>query len=624
MAATITLATASGTLEYNGIRFLVYSSKMSGEPVYDDAGRMVKWVAWTVEVEAFVNEGPGVTTDATLKTMRQKLTQPGAILRYDDKGFGAFVINEGVVQDVNWGPKPKLMSYVPIGNTQYAHVVWKCTAHIPECPSAIYKKALMMADYTVKHTFDSDGYCTQSISGALEIPLTFKGAGASRLVTDDADKYRHLVWFPEKPGYFRKDSTYTLSMDRRRLEFSIVDEEIPIPLPNSLTYCKVNHKVKSSGTGFVSWTCDFTGTMRVTPTRPRSDSLARFLMICLDRINHTRRAIGLVGVAPARPAVPGVGGIGGIWTLPRIIAGTVGLPAIGPVGGIAAGLGGELTPTVIVTDLEIDEDIFGREDKFRLSYRLIVSNLADIARASGLWKPVDGTSWVAWQDSIKDSHGIRGHSRVGMRIAGSESLVDLCDKKTTTVTDVKESQLPRQVTGQGSDPQRAAGVRIGGSISSLYPPETSWLYYKTYFVYNQEGRVVWHEPLDGTVTERTPSVDPLGQWRNMSRSQVVTGPNVQSSQTEDLVQRISPPAGLVVLQGVAARVFHQIPIPELLAFEGKAVTEVDRSVVKTVIANYGDVPVYGTAWRLVYKLSTTAARLPVQANPALQYNAKNT
>src|SRR5262249_11597232 len=118
------LLPATGELYYNGWTWdSLHHTAIRGVPVYDDANRMVKWIAWSIEVSGFINAGAGATSDNTMASLRRDLTNPGKTFRYNNKGFGALVVNDpssGNVWDVNWGPKPTLFDFKPIGSRDTA------------------------------------------------------------------------------------------------------------------------------------------------------------------------------------------------------------------------------------------------------------------------------------------------------------------------------------------------------------------------------------------------------------------------------------------------------------------------------------------------------------------------
>ncbi len=170
----MTLA-ATGELAYNGVEFSgLFRSRVRGRRIPDRANRTTKWVEYTIEARGYVTASPGyggaanATTDQEMETKRQALMATGGELQYEDKGFGtSFHVNgSGTMKDANWGPKPLLISFDPVGNDQAALVEWQCVTCVPECSGANYEG---IADYSYEtsYSIDQDAYTTRMISGML-------------------------------------------------------------------------------------------------------------------------------------------------------------------------------------------------------------------------------------------------------------------------------------------------------------------------------------------------------------------------------------------------------------------------------------------------------------------------
>src|SRR5262249_12969918 len=146
------------------------------DPVYDDSGRMVKFVRGTLEIEAYMFPGclepfetstrgfggmvelpyhsagePGtgavtalivngddVTTDTTLNVIKARLSEPCQPLSFTDQGFGDVRLNfvsgsqpQGP-QDVDNGPKPQKVQWQPLTNKS-AKVNWVCEFAFSPC-----------------------------------------------------------------------------------------------------------------------------------------------------------------------------------------------------------------------------------------------------------------------------------------------------------------------------------------------------------------------------------------------------------------------------------------------------------------------------------------------------------
>jgi hypothetical protein len=197
----------------------------------DEAQRTTVYVEHSLEVEGYVvpNVVTG-TTDTVLSTARKLLTAQGGALDYSDKGFGDLVVNveAGGVRDVSWGPHPEILEWIPLGGDGVGtcKVVWRVTTRIPECTSAVYAGAPLALNYEQDFSIDEAGYTTVGTSGYIEIPMT-RRTQTDRSLPDSADQYRERLQAAVPLGYRRNSQDYRLSKDKRRLDFSWRDEEIP-------------------------------------------------------------------------------------------------------------------------------------------------------------------------------------------------------------------------------------------------------------------------------------------------------------------------------------------------------------------------------------------------------------
>ena len=156
--------------------------------------------------------------------------------------------------DVAWGPTPILFDTRPVGDTHAWEIVWGVKVCVPECDAAQYKRQIMAFNYDVRYAQDAGGYTHRTVSGSLEIPLTRKGAG-NRGVPETVDEYTNKI-LVECPAGFRQTSfDRTVSMDRRRLEFTCTQEQLPGPVPPlGILRVKLGNRTQNVAEGnLVNW-----------------------------------------------------------------------------------------------------------------------------------------------------------------------------------------------------------------------------------------------------------------------------------------------------------------------------------------------------------------------------------
>lgn len=589
-----------GLLTYNGVKFdALYSSDIQGEPVYDDAKRTIKFLRWAITVSARITpQGADSTTDPYLLTLRQKLTRPGQILQYQAKGFGDFIINNPAVGvwDVDWGPKPELLSFKPIGNNLAALVVWRCTVAIPECPTALFQRAVMMLNYSASWDIDTDGYHIINTSGALEIPITYRSGNK---VADNADNYRELAVPPVNLNFQRKQN-FRLSADRRRLEFSITDTEMPVPLPVGTTLAQVKYKVHSNTggvAGFLRWMHTISGTFRILPDRPKAEAFDKFFNIVAQKIN---------GIIRSRDESP------------------IHRPCL-----------------VMLTNFEMENDVFGKDSTYSISFIGIGYSLKTVLQVSGLFAPLsnnlqpvgqapnppesDFSAYARWQiENQKMAGNVRGNikARFG-KIA--DVLLDLCAASPPVPS--RPSSDTTGITGGGSQSKSPtpdlltpirANLGVSGAGGAAYGEEAnSWLMYDCGVEYYEDDHVLRHKPLAGTLTLKTGLADSSKLSASAARQQDGGESFGPMTDTPDRFQRVASPSAVLKLRGMAMRVGHQIAAPRILAMGGHNIAQASQALVPRTIGAIQGIPIYLLTWDITYLCSVVPSALPSVANPAL-------
>ena len=108
------------TIIYNNYQFdVAHRMRISGRIEYDDADRAMKWIVYTIDITGEVTlAGLGPNGQAqfttTMDTVYQLLTEPGQELVIQSAGFKTFRVNALGVNDVQWGPKPRVLDWEPL------------------------------------------------------------------------------------------------------------------------------------------------------------------------------------------------------------------------------------------------------------------------------------------------------------------------------------------------------------------------------------------------------------------------------------------------------------------------------------------------------------------------------
>ena len=588
---TVVLKNADlGELSYNGWVFdSFHHSKVTNRVVPDDAGRVVKWQEVTIEVEADIDLSSFPDQNTAVHNLWNSLTEPGGSLAYSDKGFGEFKVNhpDTDVRDVNWGPKPEMIDFVPVGGNRVVHIHWKVTAHVVSCSPAFYKRHLFNFTFEVGYDLDSDGYLTRSLSGAYEIPLTFatnQGAGGVLTVPDSADNWWKRVCPPVPVGFQRVTKNRRVSKDRRRVDYQIVDKELPVPLMPDCTMIEAKYRVRNEkGMIFANWACTISGTVRINPALPRSASWDRFGLLVRSRLNWIRRNVA----APGQP-VP-----------------------TGPVGKRISG--------VLLMNTEFEEDIFGKDARFSVTFRMLGATLRWILQQSGLWLPVPKTSYAIWKASMDRRINLPHGPSEAVMSATDDVMIDLCGGPASAVVspgriNALNADMDAQSRAAGGNAPETSGA-LGDSSEQFPDAEHSWISYRSNLDFVEDDNIIRHKPLAGKVTVSSPkqaangSVGPI-QSRTGDPDFLLADWNVP-----DIQQRVCSPDTSVVLSGTAIRLGYRAEAPRLIRFGGKTLTQTAANIKEVELGNIEGIPVYGLAWRIEYNLSEPAQKMDTLANP---------
>lgn len=426
----MTILSDVGTVGYNGYVFDGASHiTIKCEPVYDDAQRTVIYHRYVVDVQTVVASAVG--TDLTLLGIRSLLSKAGQILIVENKGFSSLTVNAtGGVQDVAFGPKPKIVAWEPIGSLNAAQVTWQCETCIPYCLGPAEVQGLLAFNYAADYSIDHRLMTTRTIAGYLEIAMT-RAAPTSGIVPDTADAYRYLV-NPTVPERFQRTAqNYHLSLDKRRLEFSLVDTEIPSrnPWPRGVVKVDARHRVNWTRRGGAAAKLRnvLSVDVELAPDQPALNAWAIFEAIAKKRLDIAR---------------------------------------------------GEYSEGVLIEDLTAEEDLFGRGASFGIAYT-IMAPLKSLLTASGLWAPVTDSTWSQYHASVDNTSGVRGYANL-RHSAATDVIIDVC----------LGAQFPTLANTEGL-PAVQQGTSTQKKLQNQTPqPEQSWLQYEAEVAIDRERPVV--------------------------------------------------------------------------------------------------------------------------------------
>jgi hypothetical protein len=374
-----------GIVSYNGYQFDGASHvTIRCEPHYDDAQRTVVYHKYTISVKAVIADSGG--TGLSLADIRNRLTKAGQSLIVSNQGFYNLYANvaspDGYINDVAFGPKPRVLSWTPIGSAYACEIDWEVETCISYCALPQYYSGIMAFNYQVTYAIDFRGLTVRTISGYYEIAMT----RTLYTIPDTADAYRTFV-SPRIPTRFQRTSqNWNISLDKRRMDFSVVDTELPSnnPYPNGVVSIDAKHSVRwSRNRGWTHLWNTINVDIEMAPDQPMLNAYAAFAAIVKKRVDIARAAY---------------------------------------------------TSGVFLDDLSAEEHLFSRRCSFSVSYR-ILSELKQFLADSGLWTPLSTNTWEQWAFSIANITDQRGYANL-QHVPTNDAIVDPCGSTPSIPWDV--------------------------------------------------------------------------------------------------------------------------------------------------------------------------------------------
>ena len=450
-----TLLPDIGTVSYNGVTFsALYKSNLSGNSVYDAANRTVKLVEWKLSVDGFVTLPDGQpTTDAAWTKLRKQLTYPGGVLIYQNKGFGPLVVNKDIKsKDVEWGPRPQILEFTPLGQSRSAFIRWVVTTRIPEQG---YIGPLLQFNSDIALDYDEDGYSRVSTKGTLEIPLTRVLGNNSNKVFKSADDFRKrflTLFGVDTLKRFRVvRRNFSLSRDRRTLEWEYALEELPPhSLPSGIPHARGTYSVRNMDpVSMIRWLCSMKCTYVVPKDQPRNVSYWAFMTLLHHRMVQSQK--GLIpnlanNAAAGQQGDKGGGGIGVGGGLAAAVA-LAFFPKTVIVGGVAylasrvwnafteeeeklhPNDNGQLKMRAILQTIGFDEGLYldSKTVTYEATWWLFTAQ-SHFMDASGIFTASPAEDASLWATSVQNIMGPQSwlENRLGPSLlADSEIIVDL-------------------------------------------------------------------------------------------------------------------------------------------------------------------------------------------------------
>lgn len=533
-----------GVVSYNGFVFGPFRSVTSQVgSIYDEAGRVVIASEITLTVHAIIHGETVAAHAANMDEVLSMLAANGGRLVVRRIGLGSD-IDSSINPDLNFGPKPQVVSCRPVGNELAWEIVW--TVVYRRAPLFVAKSqagAITAANWDIEFSIDENGLVTRSVSGYIEILVVPKSAGGNATV--DAGKIENVFLGALKiekiPWMRRVSARRRINHAKNRIDFAVVDTELEdSAYPQGITHAEAELTIENNPPGFVNWTAALSASFTVAPGLPKSIAATRWFLMLFD------------AAAKAREAVKSAKGV------------------------------------VIPERFRITVPKFGRTCRFAASWRMTAC-LHDILAKSGLWEPVAGTDYNLWSQSM-DAAGVNNLNGVStLGLYGDDFIINLGSSHKTM--DVKT---------KGLKPDRIAAID-----QKLLCPEVteeqSYLGWENRIRAAQEQNAVIHRPMQ-KVAPILGAIAGGGTPSAIAAGVISYFLQPETGLKQDVIQRTGKTDNMVVMSGKSMRLKFAAEVPRLKKVAGADVFQLAERVESRAFTGIFDCPVIVTRWTILYRV----------------------
>ena len=346
-------------VQYNGVEFKSATrTQVQIRPVYDQSDRSIKYWVHTITIIGEVEPDTVLGDETSTKEVSDiiaKLSQPNQELTIQDNGIYNF---SSLSADMNYGPKPRVLTWEPVGGRRVARIAWVvewattgCTTDTQDGRQELnaYLQGVTAFEYSSTYTV-TKGITFRSIVGHIEI--------ANPLQTTSAASYRDrlLSLFEIPPRFVRESYTATVSGDDRRLDFTVTDRAIESQnaLPPYILEANVSHSLQNTRPySNQQWTHNISGSLHVPLSVHNEWAWQMFRDIVMSRLEGMRRN-----------------------------------PTQGD------------KPSALVMNISAHEEIFGKRHNFSVTVLQTRALLSFMSGVTGIFEDI-GTSWEAHHQSMQ-------------------------------------------------------------------------------------------------------------------------------------------------------------------------------------------------------------------------------
>lgn len=574
--------TGAGTISYNGFSFPGprVTSGISMVAEYDPSGRSVMGWRHTIRIECYMTgddmaqagqTGEGYRPDPTgdpndtlsapgsmnyvVENAKRLLGQAGGILVYKHQGFGEqFEINTaaGSRNDLMWGPKPKSMQWRQLGPGMAWHLTYELEFMLSRCKTPVTAQGEILAqNFTTDFSIDMEGLTVRTIAGSIIIAQT-RGAVTDTRARFTADTFKDnvIARFQIPEGWVRRTQTNKISEDHSRLDFTVIDAELPSDdaFPVGVSKIDFTQTVSARRPTFMTLSVTMSVSVSVRKNIPMSFAFEKIILMLRERVGYMKA----------------------------------------------------LATLILLQDFSISESPFSNQLTVNVGYMVGVKDLSNVIESTGLFRAWTVNNWRDWAiDSNRGAFRPRGFANMRDLIE-SDVISDPCALMNPDTVPIGPTQRSTQT----------ANKRLTGDCFPYYiayNPSTEFQNKNRDIIHR---KIIRSAPSRYTADTYG---NPNGQGQNPPTNDQSADPQFDQYATppdEDVYEVQALSAGgenELEFSGTALRTAQPAVIPDLRnGWDGK---EQSDKVVKTrskikheIVGDVGGCPVYRTQWSIGYKV----------------------
>lgn len=567
MTAVVNVSAQGNTIEYNGIQFGGGDSPyrmtppnytISGQNVYDESGLAVLYTRYTMSVQTILTESSQAQLELNMGSFRYRLMEAGKTLSLRGVAFDSFntTVNS---MDHEGGPKPLGIQCNPLG-----YLAWECIWTVQFSIKLTIVEAGGFSAFNFSTTWQNDfeGSCTRTIAGYFEILHERNKTDPSKLKFV-ADQFRNNINVVCPAGFRRITNTWQENQTHNRLDFVVVDEQLPgdVPIPG-FTKCEgdVSFVAGDGKGGFNEGLVTLNMAMTVAPNQPRSLAGHAFIAAVMAKQASMARTLGTKGV-------------------------------------------------VLPISLQIKAAKFDRARSTVASCTWRVTKcLNDMLKAAGLWDPITtningrvtpSSAYNVWRASVNGLWNNRG-------TAGLQSLVS-----EATIVDLSFAGTNNITIGNSPVNSDVANARTLPSLSCPEVPlDGGWI------THDMEIRVLREDPQTWHKVAASPTISAVTSNITTGTYKLGGGDYTQSESEKDIAEKNGYPTTLVAVRFKALRFKHQPTVPELISISGNKATLVqqDGMVPRVILDSFG-CPVWFVNSYRIYRVTGSISTIKTSGSP---------